>query len=610
MAPALAKHPANPWPDRPPGAGNPSRAKPGAAPTSGAPDQGAQVRDASARGVQASGSKARGVPTRDARASGAQANDTQARGNPFTGARDPRGTPIAGAQARGGPVGGTPISATQASLAPAAGAQARAAAARLVGAVLREGRSLTEALERLSGLDQERDRPLVQELSYGTLRLLPRLQAVARQLLNKPLRPEEAALEALILIGLYQLLATRIPPHAAVASTVAATRVLGKDWAAGLVNALLRRFQRERAALLAVAERDEEARWLFPRWLLERLRQDWPEDWEEIVAASNAQAPQWLRVNRLALERDAYRARLSPVAAPQPPGSDSPAPSAIPDAPASAPAALRLDPPLPMARLPGYAEGLVSIQDLHAQLAAPLLEVQPGERVLDACAAPGGKTAHLLELAAGRLDLTALDLDPARLAQVTANLRRLGLQARVLAGDAAGPSADWVPVAKADMAEADASVAGSPRTDLAGTGVAFGGQAGDSSLDGSGPPPFFDRILLDAPCSATGVIRRHPDIKWLRRPTDIEALAARQTRLLEALWPLLAPGGTLLYVTCSLLATENEQVIRAFLSRHRDAVEAPIVADWGRPRASGRQVLPTLAGGDGFYFARLRKEAP
>lgn len=556
------------------------------------------------------------------------------------------------------PPGAANPSRAPASQAPAAGAQARAAAARLVGAVLREGRSLTEALERLAGLEQERDRPLVQELSYGTLRLLPRLQALARQLLNKPLRPEEAALEALILIGLYQLLATRIPPHAAVASTVAATRVLGKDWAAKLVNALLRRFQRERAALLAVAERDEEARWLFPLWLLERLRLDWPEDWEEIVAASNAQAPQWLRVNRLVLDRDAYRARLVaasmapgpaaslPVApdsrpgaeplpawAPAPPGRATPsAPSTIPDAPAHAPAALRLDPPLPMARLPGYAEGLVSIQDLHAQLAAPLLGVQPGERVLDACAAPGGKTAHLLELADGRLDLTALDLDPARLAQVTANLRRLGLRARVLAGDAAGPPDDWVRVTTADLPGADAIAVipsvrqpGGEAADARGEdprGVASPHPlkvemddqtrkpARDSSLDGSAPSPFFDRILLDAPCSATGVIRRHPDIKWLRRPTDIEALAARQARLLEALWPLLAPGGTLLYVTCSLLSAENEEVIRAFLSRHRDASEVPIVVDWGCPRASGRQVLPAPAGGDGFYFARLRKEAP
>ena len=561
--------------------------------------------------------------------------------NPWPDHPPVRGTPTRNKTAATHAAGTKPRNKTDA--APAAGAQARAAAARLVGAVLREGRSLTEALEQLPGLEQERDRPLIQELSYGTLRLLPRLRALARQLLNKPLHPEEAALEALILIGLYQLLATRIPPHAAVASTVAATRVLGKDWAAGLVNALLRRFQRERTGLLAVAERDEEARWLFPRWLLERLRQDWPEDWEEIVAASHVQAPQWLRVNRQVLDRDEYRVHLvaagivpgladSPQVPPDfrqgvdPLPSRVPAPpvNAIPAAPSYAPAALRLDPPLPMARLPGFAAGQVSIQDLNAQLAAPLLGARPGERVLDACAAPGGKTAHLLELTDGQLDLTALDLDPERLRQVTATLQRLGLRARVLAGDAAAPPGDWIEVAGADCAGADFPGAGVKGAGVAVAGVSAAGltdarasKAGSSTASerisdaaARGVGTLFDRILLDAPCSATGVIRRHPDIKWLRRPTDIEALAARQARLLEALWPLLAPGGTLLYVTCSLLAAENEQPIRAFLSRHRDAVEVPIVADWGRPCASGRQVLPSVAGGDGFYFARLRKEVP
>lgn len=517
-----------------------------------------------------------------------------------------------------------PATRSQAGSAPpeggfSAGARARAAAARLVSAVIGEGRSLTEALDRLAGPDLGPDRPLVQELSYGTLRLLPRLRTLASQLLNKPLRREEADIEALILVGLYQLLATRIPPHAAVASSVAASRVLGKDWAARLVNALLRRFQRERVALLALADRDEESRWLFPPWLLQRLRQDWPEDWETIVTASNAQAPQWLRVNRLALDRDAYLARLAadgilpgpadslpvdetpPLLFPAPPASrgtaTTRAPSANPAAPPFAPAALRLDPPLPMARLPGFAEGLVSIQDLSAQLAAPLLAARPGERVLDACAAPGGKTVHLLELADGRLDLTALDIDPRRLEQVDATLRRLGLRARVLAGDAAGPPDGWTSDWSGDRGE-DAALPTSAQPRLA------------AACDRTELAIPFDRILLDAPCSATGVIRRHPDIKWLRRPTDIEALCARQARLLDALWQLLAPGGTCLYVTCSLLAEENEWQIQAFLSRHRDASEVPIQAEWGQARPRGRQVLPAAEGGDGFYFARLRKEAP
>jgi 16S rRNA (cytosine967-C5)-methyltransferase len=437
---------------------------------------------------------------------------------------------------------------------PSAGARARAAAARAVQAVIGRGRSLTEVLEQMDGLDQDRDRPLVQELSYGTLRLLPRLRAIASQLLNKPLKPEEGDLEALIFIGLYQLLATRIPPHAAVASSVAATRVLEKGWAAKLVNALLRRFQREREALLAEADKNEEARWLFPLWLLDRLKTAWPADWPEIIEASNTQAPLCLRVNRLVSDRDAYLQRLAAAGIAAQPAPQTPM-GLVPDL------------PLPMARLPGFADGQVSVQDANAQLAAPLLAALPGERVLDACAAPGGKTAHLLELADGRLDLTALDIDPHRLDRVRDNLQRLSLTARLVPGDAAEPCGDWAQVS-------------------------------------------YDRILLDVPCSATGVIRRHPDIKWLRRPGDIEALCARQARMLDALWPLLAPGGTLVYVTCSLLPDENERQIRAFLSRHGDAAEIPIAADWGLERTSGRQTLPAAGGGDGFYFARLVKATP
>ncbi len=440
------------------------------------------------------------------------------------------------------------------SVPPSEGARARAAAARVVQAVLGPGRSLTEALEQLDPLDQERDRPLVQELSYGALRLLPRLRAIAAQLLSKPLKPEDGDLEALILIGIYQLLATRIPPHAAVASSVAATRVLGKGWAAKLVNALLRRFQRERDTLLAQADKREETRWLFPTWLLDRLQTEWPQDWQEIVAASNIQAPLWLRVNRLAGDREAYLRQLAAagIAAQLAP---------------HAPQGLVLDQPLPMARLPGFAAGQVSIQDANAQLAAPLLGVRPGERVLDVCAAPGGKTAHLLELADGQLELTAVDIDPQRLDRIRDNLQRLSLAATLLVGDATEPRGDWTH----------------------GT---------------------YDRILLDVPCSATGVIRRHPDIKWLRRPGDIEALCARQAKMLDAIWPLLAPGGTLVYVTCSLLPDENERQIRAFLSRHDDASEVPILEDWGLARTSGRQTLPMVGGGDGFYFARLCKATP
>jgi 16S rRNA (cytosine967-C5)-methyltransferase len=408
-------------------------------------------------------------------------------------------------------------------------------------------------LDEVGGFDRARDLPLVQELCYGTLRLLPRLEAVIGQLLHKPLKSDDRDIHALLLIGIYQLAATRIPPHAAVASSVEAARLLEKGWAASLVNALMRRFQREQDQLLSRADRSPESRWLFPRWLLRRLQSAWPERWQRLVQASNAQAPMTLRINRTRVSRADYVARLTPAGLASRPAPD-------------APAGVVLDRPVPVGKLPGFESGLVSVQDAGAQLAAPLLSAMPGERVLDACAAPGGKTAHILEQTDNGVELTALDADARRLELVRENLDRLSLKARVVLGDASAPEGAW----------ADAS---------------------------------YDRILLDAPCSATGVIRRHPDIKWLRRDSDIVALAQCQSRMLEAVWPLLTAGGTLLYATCSLLPEENNQQISAFLSRHADAREIPIAADWGIARSVGRQTLPTLGGWDGFYYARLEKRA-
>lgn len=432
------------------------------------------------------------------------------------------------------------------------GAAARAAAALAIRAVLDRGRSLTDALETLPPLDDERDRPLVREIGYGVLRILPRLEALAKLLLRKPLKREDADVHALILVGLYQLTDMRIPPHAAVAATVEAAREMGKGWAASLVNALLRRFQRERESLLSRAGGSSpEVRWLFPSWLLDRLRAAWPEQWREIVAASNARAPMFLRVNRTRTTRPDYAQRLSAA------GLTA---RATPDTTAG----LTLDLPVPTARLPGFADGLVSVQDAGAQLAAELLNARAGERVLDACAAPGGKSAHILERAGAGLDLTALDADPQRLERVRENLGRLGLAARVVHGDATAPVGDWASVA-------------------------------------------YDRILLDAPCSATGVIRRHPDIKWLRRDSDIGSLTDLQARMLDALWPLLVPGGTLLYVTCSLLPEENEAQVQAFLRRRSDARAAVLDLSRGVARAFGRQTFPRSGEADGFYYAALEK---
>lgn len=432
-----------------------------------------------------------------------------------------------------------------------AGVAARAAAARVVQAVRDQGRSLTDALDAAPPLEDARDRALVRELAYGAIRTLPRLEAIAAQLYARPPKREDGDLSALVLVGLYQLTATRIPEHAAVAATVDAAKRLGKLWAAALVNALLRRFLREREALLAAAQRSDGARWLFPEWLLERLRATWPEDWQAIVQASNGHPPMTLRVNALAINRGDYAQRLAAAGL-----AARPAPHTR--------CGLTLDRPVPTDRLPGFGEGLVSVQDAGAQLAAELLDAQPGERVLDACAAPGGKSAHILERSGGRVELTALDSDAARLVRVRETLARLGLKARVIQGDAAAPAGDW---------------------------------AGDT----------YDRILLDVPCSATGVIRRHPDIKWLRRESDIPALAERQGRMLDAIWPLLAPGGTLVYATCSLLPEENEGQVRAFLARQPDARDQPLEVSWGFAREPGRQTLPQDGGMDGFYYARLCK---
>ena len=445
-----------------------------------------------------------------------------------------------------------PTTTTTTTTTTSAGAAARVAAARAVHAVRDRGRSLDAVLAEFQEPDHHhRDRPLVHELCYGVLRTLPRLEALAAALLHRPLKPADRDLEALILVGLYQLTDTRIPPHAAVSATVDAAHTMGRSRAPALVNALLRRFQREREQLLAASAPTPEARWLFPTWLLTRLRTAWPQHWREIVTASNGRAPMTLRVNRIKTTRRDYAQRL---------GTAGLTAHLSPDTTHG----LTLDRPVPTAELPGFADGLVSVQDAGAQLAAELLDAKPRERVLDACAAPGGKSAHILERAGGDLDLTALDSDPARLEQARNHLRRLDLSARIVQGDATAPHGAWA-------------------------------QAG------------YHRILLDAPCSATGVIRRHPDIKWLRRETDIPVLKRSQIRMLEALWPRLLPGGTLLYVTCSLLPAENEGPIRAFLAHCRNVRVRPLEPIWGLARSPGRQILPREGGPDGFYYAALEK---
>ncbi|QKT03493.1 16S rRNA (cytosine(967)-C(5))-methyltransferase RsmB [Ectothiorhodospiraceae bacterium 2226] len=425
----------------------------------------------------------------------------------------------------------------------------RAAAATCLAEVLAQGRSLSAALPPQLAKLAPAQRALAQELAYGTLRYRPRLAPALARLLRRPLKRRDADVEALMLAGLYQLTYMRVPAHAAVAETVSATAALGKDWARGVVNAVLRRYGREQEALLAEVDRDPAARWAHPRWLVQALREAWPQQWEAICAANNAHPPMTLRVNARRGTREDYLARLAAAGIEARPG-------------AHAPEAIVLAAPLGVEALPGFAAGDVSVQDAAAQLAAHVLAPAPGERVLDACAAPGGKTAHLLERCPD-IALTAVDVDAERLARLRENLTRLGLEAHLVAGDAADPT--WW----------------------------------------DGRP--YDRILLDAPCSASGVIRRHPDIKTLRRPEDLPALAAQQAKLLEGLWPLLRPGGMLVYATCSVLPVENAEQVARFLAQHPEARPLPLDAAWGAPAGAGRQILPGADSMDGFYYARLCK---
>lgn len=427
----------------------------------------------------------------------------------------------------------------------------REAACRVVLQVTDHGRSLSQLLPEYSASVEPRERALLQELCYGTLRWLPRLEWFAAQLLDKPLKGKDREVQILLLIGLYQLAYMDLPPHAAVSESVAAAQRLNRPWAKGLTNAILRRFLREREMLEERLPRNEEALTAHPRWLLKLLQQAWPEQWPAIVAANNQRPPLTLRVNRRHQERSAYLAELAAL------GIDA---QAAPHAPEG----ITLTIPLAVERLPGFAAGRLSVQDSAAQLAAHLLAAAPGQRVLDACAAPGGKTSHLLELYDG-IELLAIDQEAARLARVADNLQRLNLQAQLVAADAARPESWW-----------------------------------------DGRP--FERILLDAPCSASGVIRRHPDIKSLRRPEDIATLVTQQQRLLEALWPLLAPGGMLVYATCSVLPQENHQQIRRFLATCPTAHELVIDAEWGIAVEAGRQIIPGSDGMDGFFYACLIKQ--
>lgn len=436
----------------------------------------------------------------------------------------------------------------------------RLLAAKILVKVLHRGESLTAALAGvfspaarpgLKTVDRPvlaaQDKAFIQALCYGVCRCYYRLDFILSRLTTKPVN--DMLVKALLLIGLYQLAFMKVKPHAAVSETVLASRQ--KPWAKALINAVLRNYLRGRESLEAAADDKPAAAFSHPDWFIDRLTGDWPEYAEDCLRANNAPPPMSVRVNLSKIDRGRYGRLLAELGV-------AAAPAAF------CPSALTLDKPIAVDKLPGFADGWVSVQDIAGQLAPMLLDCRPGQRVLDVCAAPGGKAAHLLETQPRLAELVAVDIEAERMARVAATMARLGLNCSRVTADAASPGQWW-----------------------------------------DGRP--FERILLDAPCTASGVVRRHPDIKLLRRPEDVAATAHLQRRILDAVWPLLAPGGMLLYATCSVFRDENERQIEDFLARHPDAAESRIEARWGRPCRRGRQILTGEAAMDGFYYARMEK---
>lgn len=425
----------------------------------------------------------------------------------------------------------------------------RAVAAKCLAAVS-NGSSLSQQIPLFEHTLAESDRPLFRQLCYGVLRFFPKLVGIEKQLLSKPLKSKDRDIQMLLLLGLYQLSEMRTPDHAAVNTTVNATKALKKGWAKGLVNGVLRKWQRDSESLVAALSDAEQQS--HPQWLHDALLKAWPNHATAIEQANNLQAPMCLRVNTQHCDVVTYLNMLE-------------AENIVASACEHTKHGVRLRDAVAVSKLPKFEQGWVSVQDEAPQLSAALLSLAPGHRVLDACCAPGGKSCHILESEPALSELVALDIDEQRLQRVTENLDRIGLQATLVSGDAADPAKWW---------------------------------------DGQ----QFDRILLDAPCSATGVIRRNPDIKIHRRANDITQLSKLQGEILTALWQTLKPGGLLLYATCSVLPEENTQVVEAFIKATNDAEHKVIDANWGISQAYGRQLLPQTQGHDGFYYALISKK--
>ena len=441
----------------------------------------------------------------------------------------------------------------------APGAETLASASRALVRITFDGRSADDAL---SPFDTAKDRSAVRAITLGTTRWYLRVTAVLDLLLEQPerLSPE---IRALLATALHQIEYSRNPLHATVDAAVDAARVLRQDRAAGLVNGVLRRFSREKAALLERVDASLAVRTAHPQWLVDAIQAAWPEQAESVLNANNGHPPMVLRVDTSRVSVADYIAEL--------------AAAGIAGKPIVwAASAVELVQPAAITALPGFSEGRVSVQDVGAQLAAPLLDAKPGMRVLDACAAPGGKTGHLLEHTPGLSEVVAVDIEERRFGRVRENLERLRRSATLVAADVRKPDGWW------DRRP-------------------------------------FDRILVDAPCSSTGVIRRHPDIKILRRPTDIDTLAATQLSILDSCFRMLAPGGRLIYATCSVLPAENQSVLAEFLKKHRRAQSVPVTLAAEVPgaqvtgasangRGTGVQLLPgPEAGTDGFHYACVEK---
>ncbi len=431
-------------------------------------------------------------------------------------------------------------------------AQLRLQAARAASAVIDGGRSSNDAFDAVLSAQSlsGRDQAMVKEIALGVIRWYWTLAEIVQRLLQTKLRNKDRDIFFLLMTGVYQLKFMHIPAHAAVDSTVQACESAGKPWAKRLVNGVLRNYVRRAADIESQLDSDA-ALSAHPDWIRARLVAAWPSAWKQIIDANNARPPMCLRVNLGRISRDEYLARLCKagiVAANDPQVATG----------------LIVERPVAVDALPGFSKGLVSVQDTAAQLVVPALDLRPGQRVLDACAAPGGKTAHIVESQPALAEVVAVDVDSDRVGRLRATLARLRLDAHCIAADASRPDTWW---------------------------------------DGV----YFDRVLIDAPCSGTGVIRRHPDIKHNRRPEDVEALCEVQARLLDGVWPLLAPGGKLMYVTCSVFPEENQHQISAFMQRHPDAVVAPLPMQAGVDCGVGRQTLPGIDAMDGFFFSMLKR---